>query len=114
MDVLTSLKEATEALQDAHDELHLARERLHDAERRLAEAEARHVRAGLEGKNEQARKAELASLTASERGEVTDLEGLYRYAQLSLTRVELDYRYAREAAALHRAELLNRAPIAAD
>lgn len=110
MSTLTDLKNAKDALKDAHDALHLARERVLDAERRLAEAEARHVRAGLEGKNEQARKAELAELTATERDEVANLEGLYRYAQLDLTCAELDYKVAREANANYRAELLARAP----
>lgn len=113
MDPLNDLRQATERLKDKHDALHLARERVHDAERRLAEAEARHVRAGLEGKNEQARKAELADLTTTERDEVANLESLYRFAQLDLTCAELDYKLAREALSLHRAELLTRAPLEA-
>lgn len=113
-DVLTSLKDATSALKGAHGHLHDTTTRLAIAKRDLAAAEAKHTLAGLEGKNEAARRAELSALTQNEQAEVVNAESFHREAQLRLTLAELDYKLAREAAALHRAELLARAPIAAD
>ena len=110
MDVLRALSTRVDYLKSAHQELWHTRERLNEAERILAAAEARHTLAGLTGKNAETRKSELAALTESEQAEVIAADKEHRAAQLRLTLAELDYRYAREAAALHRAELLAKAP----
>ena len=110
MDVLTQLKEATDALKEAHQWLHEKAQDLTRDKARLAAAEADHTLAGLDGKNADERKARLAELTKSERFNLEDGEAHHRAAQVALTLAELDYRYAREAAALHRAELLAKAP----
>lgn len=113
MDVLRTLSTRVDYLKSAHQELWHTRERLNEAERILAAAEARHTLAGLEGKNEAARKAELATLTESETAEVVTADKAHRQAQLVLTLADLDYKLAREAAALHRAQLLASAPVEA-
>lgn len=114
MDHAQLLSDATRALQDAHIATHAAKEALTEAQRNLAAAEAHHTLAGLEGKNAEARKAELGAKTTSEQHTVETAERSHREAALSLTLAELDYKLAREALSLHRAELLARAPIAAD
>lgn len=114
MDALTHLKEATEALKDAHGLVYDTTITLAAAKRDLASAEFEHTLAGLEGKNAEARKAELAALTRKEQADLEAADAHYRKAQIELTYAELDYKFAREAAALHRAELLARAPQAAD
>lgn len=113
MDPLTDLKNATSALKDAHGHLHDTTTRLAIAKRDLAAAEAKHTLAGLEGKNEAARRAELSALTTEEQTAVVNAESLHREAQLRLTLADLDYKLAREAVALHRAQLLARAPLEA-
>jgi len=110
MSTLNDLKNATGALKDAHGRLHDTTVALAIAKRDLAAAEAKHTLAGLEGKNEAARRAELAALTADEQMAVVNAESLHREAQLRLTLAELDYKLAREANANYRAELLARAP----
>lgn len=114
MDVLNNLEKATGKLKDAHGEVHETALHVTIAKRDLAEAEWLHTMKGLEGKNAEARKAELATLTRDEQASLNNAESRHREAQLRFTFAELDYKFAREAAALHRAELLARAPQAAD
>lgn len=97
---------ATEALKAAHVNLAGAHTALTLAKRNLAEAENTCIRAGLEGKNEAARKAELDALTTSQREAVEIAELDLHTAQLELTLADLDYILAREHIALQRAELV--------
>src|SRR5690625_4617277 len=94
-----ALDTTTTALKSAHAHLHDTNRALLLARRDLADAGARHTLAGLEGKNAEARKAELANLTAEEQGDVVNAESIHRDAQLQLTLAELDYRLAREVVA---------------
>lgn len=114
MDVLTQLKEATENLKDAHGLVYDTTITLAAAKRDLAGAEFEHTLAGLEGKNAEARKAELAVLTRKEQAGVDNADMHHRKAQIGLTLAELDYKLAREALSLHKAELLARAPLATE
>lgn len=108
-DVLDNLKNATGNLKGAHNAVHEITERLTEAKKALAEAEERHTLAGLEGKNAETRKAELAALTQVEREAVSSAERAERAARLTVTLAELDYKLAREALGLHRAQLLSQA-----
>lgn len=103
---LDRLADATEILKLAHINLAGANTALTVAKRELIAAENHHVRAGLEGKNEAARKAELDALTATERQALEVAELNLRTAQLELTLADLDYKLAREHIALQRAELI--------
>lgn len=114
MDVLENLKTATETLKDAHRAVAYTAGLVTRDKNNLASNETAAILQGLEGKNEAERKARLADLTLNEQVALQRSEASHREAQLRLTLAELDYKLAREAAALHRAELLNRAPIAAD
>lgn len=107
MDPLTDLENSTRALQDAHKDVHRAHTALNKAKRLLATRENLLTARGLEGKNEAARKAELAAQCISEQEAVNTAEDELRDAQLALTLAELTYRYDREAIALRRAELLS-------
>ena len=114
MDVLTQLKSATETLKLAHKNVTESAGLLARDKSNLAANENHVILQGLEGKNETERKARLADATLHDRVVLERSEAAHREAQLALTLADLDYKLAREAAALHRAELLARAPIAAD
>lgn len=103
-----ALSDATDALKAAHINAHGFAEVLQNRKRLLAERETELIRVGLEGKNEAARRAELDALTEPERANVQTAEDIHRRLQLNLTLAELDYKLARELAALHRAELTSR------
>lgn len=107
MDLLNDLESSTLRLQDAHKDVHRAHTALNKAKRLLATRENLLTARGLEGKNEAARKAELAAQCISEQEAVNAAEDELRDAQLALTLADLDYKLAREAVALKRAELLS-------
>lgn len=92
-------------LQHAHRDHHAATCSVTDLKRHLARAEAEHILAGLEGKNEAARKAELANLTTQERRALEAAEEKLDNTRLNLTLVELDARLARDLLRLHTSNL---------
>lgn len=95
------LTETTDTLIRAHCHAFDAQTELHEAQRTLNTAEAEHTLAGLEGKNEAARKAALAALTEAEQLQVNKREYAHRAARLRLTEAELDHRLARDLLRLH-------------
>lgn len=106
-----NLTTTTVALKAAHERLArsvnvIARERSD-----LATRENEVLLAGLEGRNEAERKARLADLTTTDRFRLEDAERNHRDVQLAVTLAELDYKLARELAALHRAELTSQGGI---
>lgn len=103
---LTHLQEATNTLIEAHTNLYAAQLHLNSTKRTLTATESILTTRGLEGKNEAARKAELATKCATEQASVDTAENELLASKLELTIAELEYRFAREAAALTRAELL--------
>lgn len=104
--LLTNLNRSTTQLINAHTNHHDAHQALNNAKRALATLENTLTAQGLEGKNEAARKAELANKCTTEQTAVDHAEDNLRTAQLNLTIAELEYRFDREAATFGRAELL--------
>lgn len=104
-ELIERLEKDAKALRNVHAELFGSTMALRLAHARLAKAEHRHTLAGLEGKNEATRKAQLAELTQDERAAVDDAEAANISARHMLTIAELNYRTTREIAALHRAQL---------
>lgn len=88
-------------LRNAHCDHHAATCSVTDLKRHLARAEAEHTLAGLEGKNAEARKAELANLTVHERRALEAAEEKLDDTRLNLTLAELDARLARDLLKLH-------------
>lgn len=113
MDVLTQLKQATEILKLAHKNVAESASLLARDKSNLASNENHVILEGLEGKNETERKARLAEATLHDRVVLERSEAAHREAQLALTLAELDYKLAREALSLHRAQLLARVPVEA-
>lgn len=99
------ISDATDALKAAHEQLARSANVLARERSELANSENTIILAGVEGKNEAERKARLADLTTADRVRLEDAERNHRGAQLAVTLAELDYKLARELAALHRAEL---------
>lgn len=95
------LTETTDTLIRAHCHAFDTQTQLHEDQGVLAAAEAEHTLAGLEGKNEASRRAELAALTETERLEVDKAEYTNRAARLRLTEAELNHRLARDLLKLH-------------
>ncbi|WP_038043870.1 hypothetical protein [Thermus tengchongensis] len=99
-----SLKETLDALRQraqtliaaiaAHAEARLAYEAALDA---LEDARARAVREGLEGRNEQARQAELLEKTREEEEAVRSARALYRVAEANLEMARVAWSLEKEA-----------------
>lgn len=91
MEVLAHLKEALEALRErsqnliaaiaAHAEARLGYEAALDA---LEDARARAIREGLEGRNEQARQAELLEKTREQEAALRSARAIYRITEANL------------------------------
>jgi len=105
------ISDATDALKAAHEQLARSANVLARERSELANSENTIILAGVEGKNEAERKARLADLTTTDRVRLEDAERNHRGAQLAVTLAELDYKLARELAALRRAELTSRGGI---
>lgn len=95
------ITETTNKLKHAHREHHSADQHVLDARTQLTEAEAHHTLAGLEGKNAEARKAELAALTETERADLNSAEAALAEARLTLRLAELDHQHARYLTQIH-------------
>ena len=95
------LTDTARNLQHAHRDHHAATCSVTDLKRHLARAEAEHILAGLEGKNAEARKAELANLTTQERRALETAEEKLDNTRLNLTLTELDHRLTRDLLKLH-------------
>lgn len=99
-----SLKETLDALRQraqtliaaiaAHAEARLAYEAALDA---LEDARARAVREGLEGRNEQARQAELLEKTREEEEAVRSARAVYRVAEANLEMARVAWSLEKEA-----------------
>lgn len=95
-DQLEALLLATEEeLLEALDRAQEAQEGLERAQHALQDAEADHVMAGLEGKNDLARKSELATLTRDEVARVRAAERDVSRARLWLDRARIRQQTAR-------------------
>lgn len=95
------LESTTILLINAHENAAKALDAVKNSKRNLAAAETHHTLAGLEGKNEQARKAELAALTFDDHNELAYSEQHLIAMQLALTIAELNHRLARDLLRLH-------------
>uniref|UniRef100_A0A7C5VGX2 Uncharacterized protein n=1 Tax=Thermus caliditerrae TaxID=1330700 RepID=A0A7C5VGX2_9DEIN len=94
---LESLQEKTRVLAAAiaaHAEARLAYEAALDA---LEDARARAIREGLEGRNEQARQAELLEKTRQEEEAVRSARAVYRVAEANLEMARVAWAAARES-----------------
>ncbi|WP_135256365.1 hypothetical protein [Thermus caldilimi] len=81
----------------AHAEAKLAYEAALDA---LEDARARAIREGLEGKNEQARQAELLAKTKEQEEAVRSARAVLRVAEANLEMARIAYSVEKEAARL--------------
>ena len=95
------LEASTDNLSKAHQALYEATLAVTATKRTLTEAEAHHTLAGLEGKNADARKAELATLTETEQRDCQLAEDRLAERRLILTLAELDHQLARNLLRLH-------------
>lgn len=89
--LLTTEGELLEALGHAQE----AQEGLEEAQHALQDAEADHVMSGLEGKNDLARKSELATLTRAEVAQVRAAERDVSRAKLGVDRARVRQQTAR-------------------
>ncbi|TFU14530.1 hypothetical protein [Thermus tengchongensis] len=103
-EIAASLKETLDALRQraqtliaaiaAHAEARLAYEAALDA---LEDARARAIREGLEGRNEQARQAELLEKTREEEEAVRSARAVYRVAEANLEMARVAWALEKEA-----------------
>lgn len=115
MDTTENLKQAVDAVKAAHQNMFDANVELGQAQKELESAKTNAILNGLEGKNETARKGELAALTEAEARAVTEAQAAAEEAKLQLTLAEIDLRLAyalssKESAEANRAlaaQLLN-------
>ncbi len=102
---LENLEVATKNLQDAHRDAHEAQLTLQEARRILANREMTVTLDGLVGPNAETRKAYLQAETYDAQQEVTNAEAAHTEAKLNITIANLEYDFAREACAMHRARI---------
>lgn len=114
-EVLENLKSAVHAVKQAHEAVYDANRELARAQKELEGAKANAILGGLEGKNETARKGEIAVITEMEARAVVEAQAAVAQADLQLKLAEIDLRLAyalssKENAEANRAlaaELLN-------
>lgn len=93
-EVLENLKSAVREVKLAHEAVYNANRELARAQKELEGAKTVAIMNGLKGKNDTARKAELAALTQDEERRVTESEATVKEAGLRLTLAEIDLRLA--------------------
>lgn len=98
--MINRLEEASETLVRALTVAQEAAEALSEARVRLEAAEADLTLSGLNGKNAEARRAELLVLTERERADVVAAEREHHRSRTALTIAEVRHRTAQEIARL--------------
>lgn len=93
-EVISNLKEAVERVKAAHLEVFDANQELGQAQQELEGAKTQAILNGLDGKNDIARKAELAAITETEERGVAGAKAAVEHANLRLTLAEIDLRLA--------------------
>lgn len=107
---LEHLEVATKNLQDAHRNAHEAQAVLQEARRVLANREMTVTLDGLVGPNAETRKEYLRAETYDARQEAEAAEAAHTEAKLNITIANLEYDFAREACAMHRARITSTNP----
>ena len=96
-----ALSQATESVIEATLNVHTAQETLSIAKADLITVERKHTLDGLDGKNAETRKAQLAELTHAELAAVEDAEIALSSARLELTIAQIKHQFSRDLLRLY-------------